>query len=202
MASSTTPAPRGRPRSFDRDAALQHALTEFWRHGYEATSIATLTRAMGINPPSLYAAFGDKRKLFSEAVQHYVRTVGGYGSRALQQPTARAAVEQLLRTAAAGYTDPSHPPGCLVVRAATNCTDASADVEAELRAIREGTKHALEEKIRADLTAGLLPATADPRALAAFYAAVVQGMSVQACDGADHADLDAIATTALAAWPS
>src|SRR5438067_996516 len=112
---------RASRRAFDRDAALEIAMREFWRHGYETTSIASLTKAMGINPPSLYAAFGDKRQLFSEAVRRYRDTHGSFGPRALEQPTARAAVSMLLHLTAAEYTDPSHPPGCLIISGATNC---------------------------------------------------------------------------------
>ncbi|NUR58426.1 MAG: TetR/AcrR family transcriptional regulator [Catenulispora sp.] len=198
----TTSTPRGRPRGFDRDAALDAALTEFWRHGYEATSIATLTKAMGVNPPSLYAAFGDKRKLFTEAVRRYADTHGDYGARALARPTAREAVETLLRLAAAEYTAVHHPPGCLVIDGATNTTDASREVAEELRGYREGTKKAFAEKIAADVRAGLLPGDTDAAALAAFYAAVVQGMSTQARDGASEAELQRLADVALMAWPA
>lgn len=198
----TTTTPRGRPRGFDRDAALEAALIEFWRHGYEATSIATLTKAMGVNPPSLYAAFGDKRKLFTEAVQRYADTHGSYGARALAQPTAREAVETLLRLAATEYTADDHPPGCLVIDGATNTTDASRDVAEELRGYREGTKKAFADKIAADVRAGLLPGDTDAAALAAFYAAVIQGMSTQARDGASEAELQRLADVALMAWPA
>lgn len=199
MESMTT---RGRPRGFDREAALEAALTEFWRHGYEATSIATLTKAMGVNPPSLYAAFGDKRKLFSAAVERYADTHGSYGARALAQPTAREAVETLLRLAAAEYTAAGHPPGCLVIDGATNTTDASHDVAEELRGYREATKLALADKIAADVNAGLLPADTDARALATFYSTVIQGMSTQARDGAGEDELQRVADVALLAWPS
>lgn len=195
---SSTRVPR---RSFDRDEALEIALREFWLHGYETTSVASLTRAMGINPPSLYAAFGDKRQLFGEVIQRYVDTHGSYGSRALAQPTARGTVESLLRLAAAEYTDPSHPPGCLVINGATNCTPSNEDVKAELRAVREGTKHAIEEKISADVRAGRLPEDTDANALATFYAAVIQGMSTQACDGASRESLERIVDITLTTWP-
>ncbi|MHA6765432.1 TetR/AcrR family transcriptional regulator [Streptacidiphilus sp. PAMC 29251] len=196
---STARAPR---RAFDRDEALEVALREFWQHGYETTSVASLTRAMGINPPSLYAAFGDKRQLFGEVVQRYAAGYGSYGERALAEPTARRAVETLLRLAAAEYTDPSHPPGCLVINGATNCTPAAEEVKAELRALREGTKHALERKIEADIAAARLPEGTDARALATFYAAVVQGMCTQACDGVGREELDRVAEIALRAWPA
>ena len=174
---------------------------EFWRHGYEATSIATLTKAMGINPPSLYAAFGDKRKLFTAAVQRYAETHGDYGARALGQPTARGVVETLLRLAATEYTEAGHPPGCLVIDGATNTSEASQDVAEELRGYREGTKQAIAERISADVEAGALPPETDAAGLATFYAAVIQGMSTQARDGASEAELQRVADVALAAWP-
>ncbi|MFL6113140.1 MAG: TetR/AcrR family transcriptional regulator [Catenulispora sp.] len=194
--------PRGRPRAFDRDAALNAALFEFWRHGYEATSIATLTKAMGINPPSLYAAFGDKRKLFTEAVSRYAETYGGYGTRAFELPTARESVEHMLHTIAADYTDPAHPPGCLVIHGAVKTTEASEDVKQELRSYREGTKRAIIDKIATDLAKGLLPPHTDAEALGTFYAAVIQGMSTQAVDGATRGDLERLADVALSAWPT
>jgi AcrR family transcriptional regulator len=192
---------RGRPRGFEREAALDAALTEFWRHGYEAASIASLTKAMGINPPSLYAAFGDKRQLFAQAVQRYAQTHGDYGTRALAEPTARAAVETMLRLAAAEYADPGHPPGCLVIDGATNTTEASQDVSALLREFREGTKNAIAQKIAADARAGLLPTDVDAPALAMFYCAVLQGMSTQARDGASREELLRAVDIALTAWP-
>lgn len=194
-------ATKGRPRGFDRDQALEAALMEFWRHGYEATSIATLTKAMGINPPSLYAAFGDKRRLFTAAVQRYAQTHGDYGTRALGQPTARGVVETMLRLAATGYTQAGHPPGCLVIDGATNTSQASQDVAEELRGYREGTKQAIAKRISADVEAGALPPGTDAAGLATFYAAVIQGMSTQARDGASEADLQRVADVALAAWP-
>lgn len=197
-----TTTTKGRPRGFDRDQALESALMEFWRHGYEATSIATLTKAMGINPPSLYAAFGDKRQLFSAAVERYAETHGDYGSRALGQTTARGVIETMLRLAAAKYTDTTaHPPGCLVIDGATNTTEASQDVAAELRAYREATKQAIANRIAADVDAGTLPPKTDAPALATFYAAVIQGMSTQARDGASEQDLQRVVDIALAAWP-
>ncbi|TQS22759.1 TetR/AcrR family transcriptional regulator [Microbispora sp. KK1-11] len=190
----------GRTRAFDRDVALERALEEFWRHGYEATSVSGLTAAMGINPPSLYAAFGDKRRLFGEAVRRYQETHGAFASRALAgEPTARAAVERLLREAAEVYTDPAHPPGCLIISAGVNTSDA--DVIEELRGHREAGKAAIRRRIERDVETGLLPPQTDAPALATFFAAVIQGMSTQARDGATRADLDAVATLALRAWP-
>ncbi|NRQ37258.1 TetR/AcrR family transcriptional regulator [Nonomuraea sp. NN258] len=192
-----------RQRSFDRDTALESALRAFWRHGYEATSIAELTHVMGIRPPSLYAAFGDKRCLFEEAVQRYQETHGAFTTIALaEEPTGRRAIERVLREAAEVYADPGHPPGCLIISAAVNCGPESADVEALLRGFRTAAKAALKRRIDDDLAAGLIPAGTDTEALATYFAAVIQGMSAQSRDGAPRESLAAVAALAMSAWPA
>jgi AcrR family transcriptional regulator len=193
----------GRPRSFDRDEALEGAIAVFWEHGYDATSIALLTKAIGIGAPSLYAAFGDKRALFFEALDRYIRTYGAFTARALaEEPNARDAVERLLHEAAAAYTRPDRPHGCLLITAATNCSPQSADIAARLREIRAAGARALEDKIAAAARTGELPTHTDAHALTTFYGAVLQGMSAQARDGAAVTDLEQIAEAALHAWPS
>ncbi|HZG04457.1 MAG TPA: TetR/AcrR family transcriptional regulator [Streptomyces sp.] len=193
---------RGRPRSFDRDTALEKALRTFWEHGYEATSIADLTRAMGIAAPSLYAAFGDKKTLFEEVVEAYVRQYGGFIGRALaEEPTARGAIGRVLREAAVEYTEPGRPPGCLVINAAVNATPASAEVTEALRAMREENTRAFASRIRAGVAAGELPEDTDALALARFTASVLQGMSQQARDGVGREELEAVAATAMRVWP-
>ncbi|MFC5718732.1 TetR/AcrR family transcriptional regulator [Streptomyces gamaensis] len=188
---------RGRPRSFDRGEALDRAMRVFWEHGYEATSIAHLTRAMGIGAPSLYAAFGDKATLFKEVVAFYVDTYGAYMGRALtQEPTAREAVGRVLREAARWLTADDRPRGCLVVFAANE-----PEAERILRDQRAAFAGAFEERIRAGLAAGELPPATDPMALARYCAAVFQGMSQQARDGASREELQAIAETAMHCWP-
>ncbi|MEV0530373.1 TetR/AcrR family transcriptional regulator [Kitasatospora sp. NPDC050463] len=196
----TRTPPRGRPRSFDREAALEQALRLFWERGWEATSVADLTAAMGIRPPSLYAAFGDKRALFEEVVARYRESHGAYATRALaEEPTARAGIARMLREAAAEATDPDHPWGCLLISSTVNCT--SPEVEQAVRAIRTANVRALESLIRADVAAGHEPAEADPAALAQFTATVLQGMSQRARDGAGRAELERVATDAMRVWP-
>ncbi|MFC8713541.1 TetR/AcrR family transcriptional regulator [Streptomyces sp. NPDC057197] len=190
----------GRPRSFDRATALEKAVLAFWENGYEGTSVSDLTRVMGIGAPSLYAAFGDKQALFAEVVRDYGERYGSFGERALaEEPTARAAVERMLREAAAEYTAPGRPHGCLVIHAAANCT--TPEVEESLRARRNENIAAFESRIRADVAVGELPADTDTGALARYVGALVQGMSQQARDGARREELEAVAEIALAVWP-
>ncbi|MFI7694363.1 TetR/AcrR family transcriptional regulator [Nonomuraea sp. NPDC049655] len=191
-----------RQRAFDRDAALESALRAFWEHGYEATSIAALTAAMGIRPPSLYAAFGDKRRLFEEAVRRYQLTHGAFTTRALaEEPTGRQAVERVLRESAAEYTNADHPPGCLIISAAVNCGPESADVAELLRGFREAAKAAIRKRVDDDVAAGRLAPGTDTEALATFFASVIQGMSTQSRDGASYAGLLGVAELAMAAYP-
>ncbi|MEU9705652.1 TetR/AcrR family transcriptional regulator [Streptomyces sp. NPDC047981] len=196
-----TTGQRGRPRSFDRLTALEQATMAFWEHGYETTSVADLTRAMGISAPSLYAAFGDKKALFEEVVEAYAVSYGAYGGRAFEEePTARGALGRMLREAAGLFTDPSHPRGCLMISAATNCSNP--EVEQTLRERRARNLAAFEARIRRGVDAGELPAGTDTGTLARLYGAVLQGMSQQARDGATRAELEAVAEAAMRSWPT
>ncbi|MVO83215.1 TetR family transcriptional regulator [Streptomyces sp. p1417] len=192
---------RGRPRSFDRDTALEKALRQFWEHGYEATTVSDLTREMGIGAPSLYAAFGDKRTLFEEVLVRYVGSYGAFGGHALaEEPTARAAMERVLREAAAVFTEPGHPHGCMVIHAATNCT--TPEIEQTLRAQRNANVETFAARIQRGVDAGELPGGADAGHLARYMGAVFQGLSQQSRDGATRADLNAVVDLAMRAWPT
>jgi AcrR family transcriptional regulator len=200
---SHTGAPRGRPRTFDRDAALTQAMQLFWEQGYEATSLNELTRAMGIRPASLYAAFGDKKSLFKEVVRAYACSpVGAFVGIALEEePAAFQAFARILREAAVIYPDPSHPAGCLTISAATNVAVQDAEIAAFLRDLRNANLMILHDRLRTAQQEGELPSDADPRALAGYFAVVIQGMSQRARDGADATELAEIADMAMAAWP-
>lgn len=156
-----TTGQRGRPRSFDRARALDQATLTFWEHGYEATSVAGLTRAMGIGAPSLYAAFGDKKALFDEVVGAYGQTYGAFIGRAVAEENgARATIGRILREAATEFTRPGRPRGCLVLSAAVNCT--SKEVEEALREVRDGNLAEFERLIAADVATGALPPEPTP----------------------------------------
>ncbi|MFX0575986.1 TetR/AcrR family transcriptional regulator [Nocardia nepalensis] len=190
---------RGRPRSFDRDAALEKALRLFWARGYEATSIGDLTAAMGIGAPSLYAAFGDKATLFNEVVQAFGTRYGGFIPRALaEEPTAEATVRRILREAATEYTRPDCPHGCLVMSAGLNTT--STDIAEMLRRIRNRNVDGFATRIQADIDAGLLPPETDATTLARYVGTVLQGMSQAARDGASPAQLMRVAELAMHGW--
>lgn len=194
--------PRGRPLSFDRDAALETAMHVFWERGYEAASIADLTSAMGITPPSLYTAFGDKEQLFLEAIERYALGYGSAGARALnEEPTARGAIERWLLEAASELTQPCHPKGCMVVMAATNCSAAAERVQDALLLRRTEAIANVGRRIQGGIDSGELPPDTDAKDLANFYATIYQGMSMQAKDGATHESLVATVRTAMRSWP-
>lgn len=201
--SETTGTRRGRPPEFDRAAALTAAILLFWEHGYEATSVGELTRVMGIGPGSLYAAFGDKKSLFKAVVEEYGRMpTGSFVGLALEQePTARGAFARILREAAAIYPEHGHPAGCLIICADVNATGQNAEIAEFLRGLRAANLLRSEERLTRAQQDGELPPTAKPRALAAYFGAVIQGMSQRARDGATAAELAETAELALAAWP-
>ncbi|WP_227981027.1 TetR/AcrR family transcriptional regulator [Nocardia spumae] len=195
-------AERGRPRGFDRDIALRRAMEVFWEHGYEGAAMNDLTGAMGINSPSLYAAFGCKEQLFREAVELYGRTEGGYTERALATaPTARAAIEAMLRDNAAAYCDPATPRGCLVVVAGNTAGPRHGAVREFLAERRRRTTTAVRQRLDRGIDDGDLHTGTDTAGLADFYTAVLFGLSVQAGDGVNAARLDSTIDRALCAWP-
>jgi AcrR family transcriptional regulator len=194
-------AERGRPRSFDRAAALRRAMEVFWAKGYDGASLSDLTAAMGINSPSLYAAFGSKEALFREAVAFYSATEGTEIWTALPDaPTAREAIERFLRATAEAFTRGGKPRGCLIVLGALHATDANANVCQELRRHRAENVAALCDRLERAVRDGELPKGLDCQAVATFYATVQQGMSIQARDGAARETLLAVADCAMAAW--
>jgi AcrR family transcriptional regulator len=192
---------RGRPREFDRDAALRRAMELFWERGYEGTSLDDLTRAMGIGKPSLYAAFGCKEDLFREALALYDATTGAETNRALrEEPTARRAVEAMLRGNAQYYAGRGRPSGCMIVLAAALGSPQCRPVRDHAARLRRGGRESLRRRLEQGIADGDVPAGTDAGRVAAFYTAVLHGMSIEARDGASRKALHAIVDTAMDAW--
>jgi AcrR family transcriptional regulator len=192
---------RGRPRSFDRDAALEAAMEVFWSKGFEATSISDLTEAMDINPPSLYSAFGDKEKLFLEAIESYSKRRGESCPYA-DEPTARGAIEKLLQYMARDLAESSHPRGCLMMMAAATSANASPSLQKILTEKRLGARDNLRARIKQGIEDGDVPAGTDATSLADFYSTVMMGMSLQAKDGVSRKSLLATVQQAMQIFPA
>jgi AcrR family transcriptional regulator len=194
-------AVRGRPRGFDRSAALRLAMELFWEHGYEGTSVGDLTERMGIRPPSLYAAFGSKEALFREAVELYEGMEGEPAMQALRDaPTAIAGIAAMLRANVRSYTMPGRPTGCMVVLAATTYTPSTEGIRDFLTEQRRAATAAVEERLERGQADGDVPPGADTGALAAYVMSVQFGLSLHARDGATRDQLDTVVDCVLAGW--
>jgi AcrR family transcriptional regulator len=193
--------PKGRPREFDVDKALDRALKVFWRKGYEGASLAELTRAMGVNRPSLYAAFGSKEALFRRALDRYAEGPAAYVREALDEPTAHTVARRLLDGAIDLVTDPRNPHGCLMVQGALACGAEAESVRRELVSRRVESEAAVRQRFERALAEGDLPVDADPADLARYLVTVIRGMAVQAAGGASREELRRVADMALRVWP-
>ena len=192
---------RGRPPAFDHDEALTKAMHVFWSHGYEGSSMAALTEAMGINKPSLYGAFGSKEELFRKVVQKYLAGPVAYIGAALNEPTAYRVVEKLLTMSAEFLTRDQNPRGCMVIQGALTCGEGAELIQQELKARRSAYEDNLRQRFERACAEGDLPPNESPAALSKYVATVHQGMSVQATSGASKSELLEIVTRVLQHWP-
>ncbi|WP_343499175.1 TetR/AcrR family transcriptional regulator [Achromobacter denitrificans] len=193
----------GRPRAFDRDTALLAAMRTFWTQGYEGTSVQDLATAMGVNKPSLYATFGCKEEIFREAVELYDRVEGKATSQSLKKAgTAREAVESMLRSNARAYVVEEGPRGCMIVLSSLLGAPENESVRAFLADNRLQGEATLRERLAQGIAEGDLAASADLDQLAAFYTTVLEGLSIQARDGASIEKLNVIIDAAMLAWPA
>jgi AcrR family transcriptional regulator len=193
---------RGRPRAFDREAALSQATHLFWAKGFEATSITDLTQAMGIGSPSLYAAFGSKEALYIEALRHYIQTYAaliwsGFQSAA----TARAAVMSWLMDSAAALTGcvGDLPRGCMVTLSSVG-SEGHAQLGKLVCEARAVVLDRLKERLVQAVAEGEMGESTDIHALARFAQTVQSGMSILARDGASRQELEDVAEVAMLGW--
>ncbi|RAI64822.1 TetR/AcrR family transcriptional regulator [Pseudomonas fluorescens] len=197
------PVRKGRPRTFNREHALLQALEVFWKRGYEPASVAELCASMGINPPSLYAAFGNKAKLFLEAVNHYEITFWDATWELMDsEPDLRRAIDDFFNSSAAILTEPKAPCGCMVVLAAVNVSDDAREVTDALKALRQEGRDYIQQRLERGVRDGQLPPDTNTRTLAIALNTLLEGMSLQAHDGLSRQDLEGIAATAVTMLPA
>jgi AcrR family transcriptional regulator len=191
----------GRPREFDEDKALEAAMRVFWRDGYEGASLTNLTAAMGINRPSLYAAFGDKEGLFRRVVERYEKGPAAYVTDSLNERNARVAIERLLNAVVESTTCPENPRGCLLVHGELTAARGCETVRELLAQHRDAGERAVRSRLRRAQAEGELPAGVDAGDLARYIVTVMRGLSVEAASGATRAQLRRVVRTAMNAWP-
>jgi AcrR family transcriptional regulator len=194
--------PSGRVRQFDADEALDRALEVFWARGYEGATLPALTRAMGINRPSLYAAFGNKEQLFHKALDRYQTGPQSFVNEAFKKPTARAVVEAIFSGFVQMQRDRSRPPGCMIVSGALACGAETEPVRRELARLRQAVVVALRARFDRAVRDGDLPMGTDCASLARYVATVLNGLAVQAASGATETELRKVAAMAMRAWPA
>ncbi|SCB36630.1 transcriptional regulator, TetR family [Rhizobium miluonense] len=197
-AKNSSPRKRGRPPAFDRETVLAAARDTFWKHGYDGSSIADLTAAMGITPQSLYAAFNSKAELYRETLEQYRRMPRPEpGNPFHDKLDTVAAFERFLTNSAKIFTAPEHPKGCMISTAVLNCAEENEPVAHHVASMRLQSLDIFAKRIERGIAEGDMRPDADPRSLARFLGAIVQGMSVQARDGATTEELLALISHAL-----
>ncbi|WP_208603506.1 TetR/AcrR family transcriptional regulator [Rhizobium multihospitium] len=195
---NSSPRKRGRPPAFDRETVLASARDTFWKHGYDGSSIADLTAAMGITPQSLYAAFGSKAELYRETLDQYRRMPRPEPGNPFQDKLDTVtAFERFLTNSARIFTAPEHPKGCMISTAVLNCAEENEPIAHHVASMRLQTLDIFTARIERGIAEGDMRPDADARSLARFLGAIVQGMSVQARDGATTEELLALLSHAL-----
>jgi AcrR family transcriptional regulator len=187
----------GRPISFDRDAALEAAMLLFWERGYEGTSMTDLTRAMGLNPSSIYAAFGDKHALFSLAVKRYMETRAQYATKALEEPTLEKVVRALFDNTVAFLTAPGHPPTCMTLAGAMGCSVDATPARDLMTEVRKQNQVAIRERLLQARKNGQLPKEINVDDYTRYLSTILAGLSIQAANDSTKAELKRTAQMAL-----
>ncbi|HEY1649596.1 MAG TPA: TetR/AcrR family transcriptional regulator [Terracidiphilus sp.] len=187
----------GRPISFDKDAALEAAMLIFWERGFEGTSMADLTQAMGLNPSSIYAAFGDKHALFQLAVKRYMGLRAQYAVKALEESTLERFIRALFNNTVAFLTTPNHPPTCMTLAGAVGCSVDAKPARDLMTEIRKQNQVALRERLLKARKSGELPKEINVDDYTRYLSTIIAGLSIQAANGSTKAELKRTAQMAL-----
>jgi AcrR family transcriptional regulator len=187
----------GRPISFDKSAALGAAMLLFWERGFEGTSMADLTQTMGLNPSSIYAAFGDKHALFSLAVKRYLGSEAQYATKALEEPTLEKVVRALFDNTVAFLTTPGHPPTCMTLAGAMGCSVDAAPARDLMTEIRKQNEIAMRERFLQARKSGELSKNINVNDYTRYISSILAGLSIQAANGSTKAELKRTARMAL-----
>lgn len=169
----------------------------FWERGYEGTSMADLTQVMGLNPSSIYAAFGDKQQLFSLAAKRYSDSRGRYAAKALQEPTLKRVVRALFDSTVAFLTTPGHPSTCMTLAGAMGCSADAAPARALMTEIRKQNEVAMRERLLKARSSGELPKGIDVDDYTRYLSSILSGLSIQAANGSTRKELERTAQIAL-----
>ncbi|MDF7760991.1 TetR/AcrR family transcriptional regulator [Kosakonia cowanii] len=201
--SSCTKKSRGRPKVFDREAALDKAMTLFWQHGYEATSLSDLVEATGAKAPTLYAEFTNKEGLFRAVLDRYIARFARQHEALLEceeKPVEEALLDYFSAVARC-FTSTDTPAGCFMINTSATLAASSQEIAKTIK-----TRHARQEETLQHFLAqrqakGEIPAGVDIAALAQFLGCILQGMSISAREGACVEKLLQITRTTLRLWP-
>ena len=187
----------GRPISFDKDPALETAMLLFWERGYEGTSMADLTQAMGLSPSSIYAAFGDKQTLFSLAVKRYMDSRAQYATRALEEPTLERVIRALFDNTVAFLTTPGHPPTCMTLAGAMGASVDATPARDLMTEIRKQNEVAMRERLLQARKSGELSKDVNVEDYTRYLSSILAGLSIQAANGSTKAELKRTSQMAL-----
>src|SRR5258707_5849676 len=187
----------GRPRCLDREAALDAAMKAFWERGYEGTSIADLTEVMGLNPSSIYAAFGDKKALFQLAAKRYAEGPAQYQAKALRELTLRGVIIALFQNTVEFLNESGHPSGCMTLTGAMACSVEADSAREFMAEIRRRNEAALRVRLQQARKSGELAADVNIDDYALYLSTILGGLAIQAANGISRAEMKRVADMAV-----